>query len=88
MWSPAGSELFYRWRNKMMSVRIRTQPGLGVDSPKELFTGTFETGRAGLAGYDVAADGRFLMVESTADEEIHVVWNWVSGLKERLTAKP
>jgi Tol biopolymer transport system component len=44
VWSPAGSELFYRWRNKMMSVRIRTQPGLGVDSPKELLSGTFETG--------------------------------------------
>jgi Tol biopolymer transport system component len=84
VWSRTGSTLFYRWRNKMMSVTIHTRPSLRAEPPREVFSGTFETGSAGLAGYDVAADGRLLMIEGAAAEEVHIAWNWVSGLKERL----
>jgi serine/threonine-protein kinase len=86
VWSRTGSTLFYRWRNKMMSVTIQTRPSLRAEPPQEVFSGTFETGSAGLAGYDVAADGRFLMIEAAAADEVHIAWNWVRGLKERLAA--
>jgi hypothetical protein len=85
VWSRAGRELFYRWQNKVMAADIVTRPVLAAGVPRELFEGRFENGDAGLAGYDVATDGRFLMVQSLQPEriirDINVVLNWSEELK-------
>jgi WD40-like Beta Propeller Repeat len=87
IWSRSGRELFYRRENKVMAVDIRTEPVLSAGSPRELFEGRFENGVAGLAGYDVAADGRFLMVQPLEPEQnvrdINIVLNWTEELKRR-----
>ncbi len=86
VWSRTGRELFYRWESRMMAVDIDTQPVLSAGQPRELFQGRFEAGGSGLAGYDVAADGRFLMVQPLEPErpirDINIVLNWTEELKE------
>ena len=91
VWSRNGRELFYRWGNKMMAVEITVDPVLSAGTPRQLFEGRFEFGPAGLAAYDVAADGRFLMVQPLEPEpssrEIHVVLNWYEELKRLVPAR-
>ncbi len=90
MWSRDGGELFYRIVDKMMAVAIATEPQLAPGKPILLFEGPRY--RSGLStgnpatGYDVAPDGRFLMVraeESSGPTQINVVLNWFGEL-ERL----
>ncbi len=89
VWSPDGDELFYldinpteRGQDRMMSVDVTSQP---LGTPRELFRGTFVLGA--ITTYDVAPDGRFLMVErdesmQTADSA-RIILNWFDEL-ERL----
>ena len=52
-----------------------------------MFEGSYNRTDTGGAGYDVAADGRFLMVQPVEPEqpatEINVVLNWFDELKRR-----
>ena len=64
MWSPDGSELFYRNENAMMRVSVTTEPELAPSKPSLLFEGEYlldfirQT-----ANYDVSPDGeRFVML--------------------------
>lgn len=90
IWSRTGRELFYRNGSKMMAVDIVTQPTFSAGAPRQLFDGRFEFGTAGLAGYDVAPDGRFLMVQPVEPEQaarqINIVLNWFEELKQRAPA--
>ncbi len=87
IWSRTGRELFYRSGSKMMAVDIVTQPTFSAGAPRQLFDGRFEFGTGGLAGYDVAPDGRFLMVQPVEPEQaarqINIVLNWFEELKQR-----
>jgi serine/threonine-protein kinase len=83
VWVHNGQELFYRNGNKMMAVSIDAQsgkPGTG----RMLFEGNYFQSRL-FACYDVARDGRFLMVSSpqpgAALTQINVVVNWFEELK-------
>ncbi len=64
VWSPSGSELFYRSGNRMMRVDLRA----GVERagiPTTLFEGSFVGATITLANYDLSADGTvFLMVRA------------------------
>lgn len=63
VWSREGGELFYRHGHKMMSVAVATRgaPEFGV--PVELFERRFAYDHvASNQYYDVALDGRFLMI--------------------------
>ena len=50
-----------------------------------MFEGRYQVADAGAAGYDVSADGRFLMIQSKVPEQpathINVVLNWFDELK-------
>ena len=86
-WSHDGSELFYRASNRMMAVSVKTDSGFTYGTPQTLFVGPYRD-RDGRT-YDVAADGRFLMVSgvTAADArppEINVVINWFQELTERV----
>ena len=79
IWAHDGSELFYRNGDQMMSASFDTDTG----SPG---TETVLFERRYLPRYDLAGDGRFIMVR-TPDEalprQINVVLNWFEELKQR-----
>jgi serine/threonine-protein kinase len=83
VWSRDGRELYYRNRAAVMAVEIRTSPALRISAPQLLFEGPYEPDPApsGSVNYDVAPDGRFLMVQSAPLTEIHVVLNWMEELR-------
>jgi serine/threonine-protein kinase len=90
-WSKDGHELFYRSEDRMMAVDVRTsEQSPTAGSPRQLFDGHFQVSDTGLGGYDVAADGRFLMVQPTArpkpTTEIAVVLGWFDDLTARVRA--
>jgi len=85
MWSRDGKELFYRCGNKMMAVAVETEPQFKITGNIKLFEGRYLF-RASIQNYDVAPDGRFLMIQETKESAplgINVVLNWLEEL-ERL----
>ena len=87
VWSRKGDELYYRTQpGVLVAVPVTTSSGFSAARPQALFqfTGRFRlSGNA--AAYDVAPDGRFVMVtEPTASRssarQIVVVQNWSSEL--------
>jgi dipeptidyl aminopeptidase/acylaminoacyl peptidase len=93
VWSVDGRELFYRRGNKMMAVPITMEPELEVGDPVELWEAPYFS-MAGLwTNYDVASDGRFLMlgVPDASDTEteptkIHVFLDWLTAFEARTQA--
>ena len=68
----------------MVAATIETEPKLRVTDRKELFEWKY------LSSYDVAPDGRFLMIrdpEGPPRQRINVVLNWFDELK-RLVPSP
>ena len=95
-WSSDGSEVFYRSLDgaRMMSVPIATEPTLTLGDATVLFEGPYY--RAVGRHYDLAPDGRFLMIkpsgETSADgasalPQIIVVEGWFDEL-QRLVPTP
>jgi hypothetical protein len=92
-WSPDGRELYYRERDKLMSVTIDTDAGFAVSTPKMLFDGLpapYCTAR----NYDVSPDGqRFLVAQlgigadSVVAPDIVIVQNWFEELKRLVPTK-
>jgi serine/threonine-protein kinase len=90
-WSKDGRELFYRDDDKMVAVALQTSgPSPVAGSPRVLFDGRFQVTDTGIGGYDVAKDGRFLMVQPSVNErpatQIAVVLGWLDDLKTRAEA--
>ncbi len=86
VWSSTGDELYYRVRDRMMAVEIETEPELLHDEPIELWSHPYFSQEDHFPNYDVARDGRFLMlaipeVEETETMTITVVLNWLEELK-------
>jgi serine/threonine-protein kinase len=80
-WSRDGHELYYLIGDKIMAVDVETEPNFWAGTPKEIFTGDYEQ------AYDVALDGRFLMISRGEDDhasDLIVVLNWFEELKEKL----
>jgi hypothetical protein len=86
VWSADGRELFYQSGQSIHSVRVDASSGsLKWSTPQALFGGTYIgfAGLSGSRGYDIAPDGRFLLIKSvpTAEvtrSEIVVVQNWLA----------
>jgi serine/threonine-protein kinase len=81
-WSRDGRELFYRSGPRLFAVRVDTSNGFTAGKPTVLFE------RQYVSDYDVAPDGRFLMIKRGDDEQaqprLHVVVNWVDELVRRV----
>ncbi|MHC4677832.1 MAG: protein kinase domain-containing protein [Planctomycetota bacterium] len=79
-WSRDGKELFYRAGRgspKMVAATFETEPEFRVIEYKELFVTNYRD-------YDVAPDGRFLMIQEPQEPtpfRINVVLNWFEELK-------
>ena len=64
VWSGDGREIFYRSGDQMMVVDVETQPTFTAGRPTVLFEGQYVPmpGNSGSRNYDVAPDGRFVMI--------------------------
>ena len=70
-WSAAGDALFYRSGNEaMVAVPFSATPALSLGRPQELFRYEFRRDPFGNTGYDVAPDGRFLMLRETEGSQL------------------
>jgi eukaryotic-like serine/threonine-protein kinase len=84
VWSRDGGALFYRSGPALLRARLTTAPSPAVAARDTLFRGAFLRDPSH-ANYDVAADGRFLMLQNAADQsETLVVLNWARELRARL----
>ena len=91
LWSADGRELFYRQADVVMTVAVETGNEFLFAAPKPLFSGPYvQTPRPNARGYDVAHDGRFLMIlrgdenRAAALPTIVVVQNFGEELKQRV----
>jgi serine/threonine-protein kinase len=81
-WSRDGGELFYREPpNRLMVSQIRTRPTLAVSKATIAFED--KEGRYLNVGYDVAADGRFLLVDENENypRQLNLVQNFLEEVK-------
>jgi serine/threonine-protein kinase len=92
VWSRSGRELFYRAPSDRFMVVPVASGSSTTGKPVELPISRRIAGTGlGHPGYDVAADGRLLVVEAaeteTGPRQIRVVLNWVAELKARVSSK-
>ena len=87
LWALDGREIFYWTESGLMAASVQTEPSFGHGTPQLLFEGRYHqaVGRT----YDVAPDGRFVMVKEVVEDEapppvIVVVDNWFQELTERV----
>jgi serine/threonine-protein kinase len=89
-WSRSG-ELFYRNREKLVAVEVKTTPTLQLGQPKVLFEKGSGESTAQL--YDVSPDGkRFVMLlDKTRQEpqpgQLTIVLNWFEDVKQKISSK-
>ena len=86
-WSPDGQELYFRHAANLVAVKVPA-PGTVVSwpAPEILFTGPFVRDTYGDQSYDVAPDGRFLMMRpaATGPVQVQVVLDWLAEVRARL----
>ena len=79
IWAGSGREILFRQGAKVNSVEVRSSPQFTAGAPRTLFEGRY------LTGYDVAPDGKRLIMVSneqgTWPSQLHVVLNWTEELK-------
>ena len=78
-----GSELYYHQGTALMAVRVRLSPEFAVDAPQRLFEAPVAVDATGHAAYDVAPDGRFLMIQLKPSHRISVVVNWSESINKK-----
>jgi Tol biopolymer transport system component len=86
-WSPDGKELYFRRGPNLMAVKApATGTSGGWPAPDVLFTGNFVRDTFGDQSYDVAPDGRFLMMRPAvnAPVQVQVVLEWLAEVRARL----
>jgi eukaryotic-like serine/threonine-protein kinase len=86
LWSKDGRELFYRNGPRWMAVAVTTAPQFKASTPKMLFEGPYRNVPG--VSYDVAADGRFLILEENNKQpptlQLQAVLNWAEEVKRRV----
>ncbi len=89
VWSPDQREILFLAGRKMMSARVFTDPVFRAEPPEPLFETDHQTDAFGNANYDVAPDGRLIMIRAGGDDasrhRMHVVLNWGAELAERVS---
>jgi Tol biopolymer transport system component len=86
VWAKDSKELYFRSGNKIMAVSLDTESELKVLDSKVLFQGNYLF-CLNCQTYDVAPDGRFLMIQDSlelAPPRINVILNWFEELKRRV----
>jgi Tol biopolymer transport system component len=91
-WSADGRELFYLQGSSMMAVAVEAEDDFSFGAGVQLFDASYLVlSQPFVRTYDVARDGRFLMIESdggtagaAAPSSFVVVQNWAEELKQRV----
>ena len=94
VWSRDGRELFYQDGEQMMAVAVETGETFRPSEPEPLFAERYELPlpNSAAANYDVAEDGRFLMMKGAstddgqASAQLVLVQNWFEELKRLVPA--
>jgi serine/threonine-protein kinase len=95
-WSRDGQELFFKSPDgrQLFAVPMQSGTTLVAARPQVLFESAMATSGGGYRGYDIAPDGRFLILRSSQAEagiaaasEIVVVQNWFEELKRLVPTK-
>ena len=88
IWSADGRKLFFRSADSVMEAAITSVSPLEFAAPKALFRDTFiRTQGNQHTHFDVAPDGRFLMIESSKPaitstrQDVQIILNWTQELK-------
>jgi serine/threonine-protein kinase len=83
-WSASGREVFFRQGTSMMAADVTIGADVRIGRPHKLFEGNFL--EWGAANYDVARDGRFVMVRpasaSASGRALSIRLHWVEELKK------
>lgn len=88
VWSPDGTRIFYRAEQKMMVATVATAAGFRVTGRSVFLDDRFMMARSPHANYDVAPDGKHLLVlQGQLDPRLFVVHNWVREMMERTGRK-
>jgi hypothetical protein len=92
VWARNGGELYWRNGDKMMVATFQTKNGVSPGTPRVLFERSgYAPGLQAMAQYDVARDGRFVMVQEGAPApppaQLNVVLNWHEELKRLVPTK-
>ena len=90
IWAPDGGEVFFLQGTQLMAVRVQTDSSFTHQTPEVLLETPYFYGAPG-RNYDVAPDGRFLMItmgseadDATPTPHITVGINWFEELKARV----
>jgi len=94
-WSADGHELYYLQGDAVLAVSVQTGDDLSFSAPTKLFSGTYIMNPGAVfRSYDVARDGRFLMLEQPGGEAanapaagIVVVQNFTHEIERRVPHK-
>jgi serine/threonine-protein kinase len=86
VWSRDGTEVFYRNGPKILSARVVPGTTFRVDAPRVLFENEPYAGSIAVRSYEIAPDGRFVMIENeptdhTTQASIVVIRNWQETLR-------
>ena len=82
VWSPDGTEVFYRTGDAMMAATFDAS-NFVISDRRTLFDGDYLQANGRM--YDISPDGkRFLMVKLSSEDDLHVVLNWTQELLERV----
>jgi serine/threonine-protein kinase len=88
VWSRDGRRLFYRANRKFIAATVATGPTFSVLTRETLFDDKYVSAAAPHANYDVAPDGkRLLVLEAVEEPQIIVVHNWGAEARARLNAR-
>ena len=84
-WARDDSQLFWVGRDHMMGATIATDPEVRIGVPEELFASPWPLAADRWDTFDVAPNGRFIMIEPAEWENrvrhVRVVLNWNRELK-------
>jgi hypothetical protein len=89
VWSADGRELFFRRGEQMLAVRVTTEPEPSIGVPTVLWERPYFMQQGLWPNYDVAPDGRFLMLKvppaaETRPVSIQVVLDWLAQIAPRM----
>jgi eukaryotic-like serine/threonine-protein kinase len=88
LWSLDGQEIYYRRQSQVFAVSFNAVGGaVERSSPRMLFSGIYGADRWGDQSWDIAPDGRFLMLRPVpgSRHEIRVAINWIADVRARLS---
>jgi eukaryotic-like serine/threonine-protein kinase len=81
-WAPDGRVLYFVAQDRLMAAPITAASGFASGPPASVSTGKFD-----VLEYEVAGDGRILLIRhppDTAPVKLNVVLNWLEELKRRV----